>query len=302
MIVVLSSMGGFIVLAITLGTWADGKLSAEKKNRLASTLRATGETGSLSIAGRFLIVFDTVFDPEQRGRPLFVRSGIASCVLLLVLSLRWMAVHQDRSREVLTSSLDEPWRGTTIAALAVFVLVLNWLGDYLSLWETRAVMSRMAAVRSWPFFAWWLLVDLVATVVIYCAGTGCAMFVLGRFEQFELDLDGFLETLAAVFLEGGVIFRHTDRSFDAFALFFHTSLFTSVWAWALMLGTLLWSWTFGSRVFRGGAFSALYEKAPVTCWLIYGSVFLGCVLGLLQAAFSLLGGGGEADAVLAALR
>ncbi len=127
------------------------------------------------------------------------------------------------------------------------------------------------------------------------------MLLFARVYELDTDLETVRETLVAVFLKGGLTFSHDDEFMDPFALFFHTSLFTSVWAWALMLGGILWSLTFGSRVLERRGFNALYEKAPVTCILIYGAVFLNCGFWLLDGAFSLLGGAAS-DSVSTALR
>ena len=241
------------------------------------------------MAGLFITAFDNVFDRARRGRPHFVRAGLVSCGILAAMSLRWIWVHEARAEPVM-ESIFRTWSnilGNSVA-LAILMVCLNWIGDYLSLWETRVVLDKLKTARSWVLQVFWLACDLLATIAIYWVGVTIALVII------EIAFPGYFVysgeqplvlqiwvILWSVFTEGGVMLNHKDSTLDPFAIFFHTSLFTSVWAWALMAGFILWS-LFRPLLLRVSQLRTLYKKFPVTCVMAVGALFAGCVFAAVD--------------------
>ena len=186
------------------------------------------------------------------------------------------------------------WDGVMFSAttLAIFVVVLNLIGDYFSLWETRVVLGWMSKAQSKVQQSALVILDLAATIAIYCGGFTIAMIVPAFLFSTPMATGGFISSLrkigallSGVFFEGGLIFRHADVTLDPFALFFYTSLVTSVWIWGFVLGSIAWS-AFGRLL--PVVLMGLYDKNPVTCVMAMGGFCLAVGLTGVRLVWSAL--------------
>ena len=287
MLAILTAIVGIMGVFVTIGVWVDNSMKEDEKKEVADTLQqAAGRVTNLNIWRFFLVVFDSVFDKDHRGRPEFLRAGFVSCLILGGMTLRWRLVYEDRAAPVLTPLSDGDDTIIMGATLITLVVFLNWIGDYFSLWETRVVMDRMAKAKNWMLQTLWIGIDIMATVAIYWVGMSCALVVLSAmFPEYygEARLVEIWALLWSVFFDGGLTLNHESSDADPFAIFFHTSLFTSVWAWALMAGFILWS-LFRPLLTRIGRFGTLYARFPVACLMLVGSFFAGCVFAAIDQA------------------
>ena len=256
-----------IVFFAAFGVWVDKQATRAQNKKTAQQLQ---QDGGGTLAEMFVNMFDGIFDPRGRGRPLFLRAGMVSCAALAVLSLNWIGFQRQRAAPALEITLST-WEGVFFNAttLIIFVIVLNLIGDYFSLWETRFVLRQMSAARKKAVQFSWLILDLAATIAIYCIGFTLAMLLLAYLYPPPSGNYGFMSLLReigallfGVFFEGGLIFSHSNVTTDPFALFFYTSLVTSVWVWGFMLGVIAWS-VFGPLLPR--VLGVLYTRNPVTC-------------------------------------
>jgi hypothetical protein len=165
-----------------------------------------------------------------------------------------------------------------VATLAIFVVVLNLICDFFSLWETRVVLGWMSKAQSRVQQSALVILDLAATIAIYCGGFTIAMILLALLFPTPMATDGFMALLrnigtllSVIFFEGGLLFRHRDVTLDPFALFFYTSLVTSAWIWGFVLGSIVWPIFVPLLpvVLKG-----LYRKNPVTCLMAMGGFCL----------------------------
>lgn len=185
----------------------------------------------------FLHVHDIVFLPSPNGRPRISRSLIVSFMTLLVVFLAW--VFSDFANT--TSSLA---RLATVFIL--YALSFNMLMDFVSHWETRIIIVRMArAERAWVR-ALLLLLDVVASILIFLVGLilGTLIFVatnvlLGGLEIGEINVGLVSSIVQDVLFSYGWIFL-SDDEYNLFGVFFVTTFFTSVWIWAFLIGVNLW--------------------------------------------------------------
>ncbi len=88
----------------------------------------------------FLAMFDRLFDPKGKGRPRFWRSAAASMLVLAALLVAWAILLPERAGFAISylESKDVVW------LIVLFVIPINFVGDFGSLWESRLVIGRMA--------------------------------------------------------------------------------------------------------------------------------------------------------------
>ena len=218
------------------------------------------------LANLFLPLFDCVFDPNKTGRPRFLRSGVASLVALAIISGVWWFFHSQRAGSALEEAR-EYWLYYIILVI-IFAISINLIGDFISLWETRVVIGRMATAGSKKLQAILLILDLVLTVTIYCLGCVLGLLLLEIFVDIDL-IDLLPQLFAELFYRGGLTFSNEDMTLDLFGIFFYTTLFTSVWVWEFMLGITLWPllrWIHGLTV--------IVDKYPVSVTTVVGGIFL----------------------------
>ena len=293
MLAILTTIVGFTAASVTIGRWVDRSLPDDKKRAIAERIRQSFQISAIvTLADNIRFAFDRVFDKKRRGHPSFIRAGLVSCGILTILSLRWIYVYEDRT-ETVRNVIFRPHKDIEVTLLvvlmlAVFVVFVNWTGDYFSLWETRVVIDRIAAARNWMLQVSWLVFDLVATIVIYWISASCALLFISvtllganRFNEIWSVLCQIWSSLWEVFFRGGLTFGHSESSLDPLAIFFHTSLFTSVWAWVLMAGLILSS-LIRPLLMHLNWFEEVSQKSPVACLTLVGSFFLGCVFTVLD--------------------
>ncbi|MCH7889052.1 MAG: hypothetical protein IIA00_07215 [Proteobacteria bacterium] len=265
------AVGGF-------GYFIDGKLSDEFRDRVRDKLnRVSGADDTWPAL--FLIMFDRLFVPGQRRRPSFKRSAAVSINILAFLLILWVVFLPQR----LDFLLDEMRRelgteydvGTALPAFFFLGVMINLIADYFSLWESRFVLGRMTTKGGAVNNAVYLLVDFVATVVIFALAVSLAFFVIDVFSKAdELVFRIFAKTAAVfkMFINGGLLFSHDVVFTDLIAAYLYTTLFTSVWVWIFMLGGVFWplfSWL--SKVLA-------VDKYPVGSVMAIGGVFLGLII------------------------
>ena len=109
------------------------------RNYLCQTFRRnTGE----GYAALFSLIFDRIFGVKKANRPNIYRSAIASLTLILFISGIWSIAEPDRAQETF-SVMSEDLLSTVVILLLSSTLI-NFAGDYFSIWETRIVIGLMA--------------------------------------------------------------------------------------------------------------------------------------------------------------
>ena len=143
--------------------------------------------------------------------------------------------------------------------VCIFAVSINLVGDYLSLWETRIIIGRMGDYRLMGQKSKskcrsvcrvsFLLIDLIASVLIFFSTLLLGLLLSSPImianeslsaEDVFLFVSVSFQWIVEYFLEGGITFSHSDPSFDPITIFFYTTLFTSIWAWAFMCGSICW--------------------------------------------------------------
>ena len=150
--------------AVTGGVWfffekAERALGEESREKVVQWVTSTDLTAGIeSIPEQFRSVFDATFGERQLSLKCLWRSGLASMgavVVVLMFWALWLSTYEYDlylgSGELpveLTHRLDwervRPWLETALIQVGTWALLLNFIPDFLSLWETRVVTRWVA--------------------------------------------------------------------------------------------------------------------------------------------------------------
>ena len=256
----------------------EGRLQEDYRDSIRNGLKSTFVSGDLA---RLVVrLFDFVFQPTATGRPKLWRSALVSCVLLVMLTAVWWSLWPERAATM--------WSDVgPIYVFPAFAISINVLGDFLSIWETRLVVGLLARVRG-PWRICWLLLDFLATIVIYLSGVvvgSCLYVVMSEIH----DPGGIPEALASLALmmpplvyyalvdaRGLLFVDSADPAWDFLVLCFYTATVTSVWTWIFMVGMKV------GPVFKWLVGRALnVDRWPVFFAMTGGGVLVGLAVGIL---------------------
>lgn len=275
----------------SFGYFMDNKLDDAFRSKVRDKLtRATPKgiaAGDENWPSLFLAMFDRLFDPKGKGRPHFWRSAAASMVVLAALLVAWAILLPERAGQVISVLGSDSF--IVVLLIVLFVIPINIVGDFGSLWQSRFVIGRMAVTPYTINKTAFLLLDLIATVGIFVLA-----FALGAFgavylaSVFASIFDSEVMYLGSLIIASNELFDFvtsgrllgsllfsSDLLLDLFVIFFYTTLFTSVWVWLFMLGGVLWS------VFTWLRGVLSVEKFPVGSAMAIGGVFGGLVVTAL---------------------
>jgi hypothetical protein len=141
-------------------------------------------------------------------------------------------------------------------------IISNWIPDYLSLIESRLILAKMAAARSWAGRLAWLALDAAATLAISLFAIHLTMVILlpvvtpaWNIEVGCLTPENYsLATTWELFV-AGLTFSSPPGTinYDATGIYIYSTFLTSLWVWVyLAAGVLIRSFRvlFGAREIR----------------------------------------------------
>ncbi|MEP2781961.1 MAG: tetratricopeptide repeat protein [Pseudoruegeria sp.] len=153
--------------------------------------------------------FDAVFGKKHVSLVCFFRSSIASVVAVTAIYF----VIVDEQGFMGGRIADDP----KLLELILLAIVINFIPDYLSLFETRLLIGLFQKYRSLPTQFGLLVADLVASgaiififISVYRAATGQPPIAL-------VEMVGF---------------------FSVYSIFFYSTFLTSIWAWLFVLASM----------------------------------------------------------------
>ncbi|NVB40613.1 hypothetical protein G6O69_22425 [Pseudenhygromyxa sp. WMMC2535] len=206
--------------------------------------------------------------------PSFLRSVLVSFLSMLVLTLVWVANFPGMGRAMAHAQVTpHSWEMTTRLVLVYggATLITNWIPDYLSLIESRVIIAKMAAARSWPRRLAWLVLDGGATLAISFLAIHLGARLLLPVVSPVLDIEVgcltpetySLATTWELFV-AGLRFESPPGTlnYDAAGLYIYSTFLTSLWVWIYLIG----SFVLRACVSLGGADSAasrLIRRQPL---------------------------------------
>jgi hypothetical protein len=228
---------------------AEKVTSAYAKEQAAAWLQSSPARLASSLGATFRDAFDAVFGTRHFSLNCFMRSCIASYASVLTTGLMWATFW--------TADAAEFWRNQTaihVVIYAFFVLTINVFPDYLSLLETRWVISMLTARASKRVIPW-IVADAILTALISLIGLLAAAFVAALLLApliWALDRAFSTPQITQVLASlGEVVFWIVSASFDLWqivrlktddatwpplGIFFYSAFFTSAWLWMFTIG------------------------------------------------------------------
>lgn len=265
------------------GFYIDRKISEEYRSRTRDILnRFDPDTWPTS----FLALYDGIFLSSIKGQPKVARSVSASFLTVVFVAVIW-GIRQPNELDVLMKAArEEPF---TVITVLGFALTCNFMVDYFSYWETRLVINRITKIKRRSLRAALVFLDLFATIAIFLVGLFLGLFsgfaVSGAIQTYVgqvlisdlFDISNWREwtyIYSTIIMDGSVIFAG-DEETRVFGVFFLSTLFTSVWVWAYMIGIfLLPVLSFLKKLFN-------IDVYPVGAAMTIGAVFLAFAAALL---------------------
>ena len=242
----------FIVVFASLGYVMDGKLHPALRADVRNALnRGKQRRSAISL---FLAVFNRLFVSGATGRLSLGRALLALAVVLLIMLTGWAVVLPERAGVVFDYQLG--WLDSIIMLFGILVMT-NIIGCFFSLWETRLVAGWMAAADT-PGQAGLLLLDVIATLLVYCAGLLIGILIhpatyselpgmLQEFDGVGEVIHAFLSSFDLQNSGKSLLFCLPDDGFldlrlvnDLLSIGFYAALLPSAWLWIFLLGIKAW--------------------------------------------------------------
>lgn len=208
----------------------------------------------------FIDGFDGVFGRRHWSWRCLWRSLAVSSIVVLILTLVWAVLYPGQFRSWITfpAEMGRFSRREQIAmgAIAVIpVLIINGLGDYTSLLETRILLGHLTRRSGARRLALILLLDVVLTSTIWIMFSASAWYlafisyhwVLGTMiDAYEglrflgSSLDSTISCYA--FDSSAIVWVLSDNKEPFYypppSILFYSTLFTSVWIWLFALSRI----------------------------------------------------------------
>ncbi|WP_089723859.1 hypothetical protein [Candidatus Thiosymbion oneisti] len=224
-------LGSWVI--VTGGIWKlfdriEGVAAPEAKKSVSQwLLRLDLENHFIRWADTFSEAFDTIFGTRHLSWRCFYRSAIASLIAVLVMTLFWAYLRPEQFMAFIDRFNTEVFGWMLIASVS-----LNLIPDYLSLLESRYIISLLRNSTSMPEHIALIVLDFIATFLI-------ALIALLIFIIFVdvITFDGFL----AGFLSNVLPLSSPGGSQPSFGIWFYSTFFTSVWVWIYILSGILLS-------------------------------------------------------------
>ena len=265
------------------GYFIDEKMDEDLRRKLYRALLDTkNKSRALTLFALLSFIFDKLFVAKKSGRPSFTRSALVSLTVLASMTIILAIVSPERAISPRGILGIDKW--DDILMLCLLLVFINVLGDYVSLWESRIIIGLMATSHNVFERFMWLIVDFFATVTIYILATLLLFtIILGLPQDGMLDFSGPTmhgDLLNDMFTGGILTFSGYSNFPDMFGLCFYTTLFTSVWVYAFMLGNTFWP------VFVLLRDNLNIRQYPVGASMTIGGMILGAIVVFLGFAFN----------------
>jgi len=214
----------------------------------------------------FSEAFDNIFGTRHLTLKCFYRSSIASIISVFLVTLIWGGIRPGEFRLFLES--DD--LGSNIFTLFLFSGAFNLIPDYISLLESRYIISRIKTSKDTKIHFYFLLLDLAATFCI-----GFISFALLMWVTDKNILNNFISLVLPL--------KSNTEGMYSSGIWFYSTFFTSIWVW-LYIGssfliaaqlairsvsnTYLWFFDYENKPFLSVGGGIIFIISIVYCVLI----------------------------------
>lgn len=205
-------------------------MTAESQERVRDWLMRNDRSDHLSSwPDSFKSLFDAVFTEHHFSWTCFYRSVLASAIVVTVtllgmVAFRVMSLHElDPGGSLLMGSL------SSVGAIVVF----NSIIDYISLYQTRWVIGKMAEMNSPTAYLGFLGLDAVLTAAIF-------VYIPGSVQILAVATQGSVDTALwrMFFLELPIFAYDIIKENPPFWAAFVSTFLTSIWIWLYAIAGL----------------------------------------------------------------
>ena len=280
-----------IIVFVPLGYVMDRKFTDKFRTRVSQSLEHHFIVGENNSPKLFIEIFDGLFRTRSKLRPSLPRSIIASISTTLVIAMLWAVSPQFKAQDIGQITVE----ADVAVVLIILFISINVAGDFFSLWLSRYLIGRMSTVRKLCRSMGYLMVDFLSSIAIFIVflfvGALFGALLLSYYfrndtsilsvetdqpirevfgDVITLSLETTIEGTQEL-LEGGLLFCSEVITIDILAIFFFTTLLTSIWVWIFIMGVSFWPLLTSIRsVLR-------VRKYPIGSATMIGSVAL-CIL------------------------
>ncbi len=124
--------------------------------------------------------------------------------------------------------------------LLVISVILNLIPDYLSLLESRYIISLLRNSTSVPKHMALIVLDFIATFLIALIALSVFLIIAPAVFDVTSDMNTFLRALSFTVLSA-LPFSSINKGGLSFGIWFYSTFFTSVWVWIHILSGILLS-------------------------------------------------------------
>lgn len=225
------------------------------------------------LSRHFICAFDHIFGRRVYADvsfPYFYRAALATIVTAVILLFVWWSQFDEDNPARLINRSPDFWPGVApyaisfwvldkgflgpwylfLETIVIFLVLLNIFPDYLSVVETRYILSKIAHVERVMGKLKWLFLDLCFTAAIALVSLLfwiTIMYTFGVGERYTENNFEFYTTVAPLYALHGLALPFGDAhpGFNIAGVYIYTTLLTSFSAWLFLISAFL------IRVFRG---------------------------------------------------
>ncbi len=175
--------------------------------------------------------FDSVFDKKHFTWNCFLKSSIASFLCVIIVFLIWICLRPDEAYNFF--HLND--FSSIFIIFFTFIIIFNFLPDYLSLLQTRLIIDKMKN-NSKNHMAW-LFADLVLTFLIAISMWLLILLLLPLVSEYERP--PFSELLLDLLINQIFLLSAGERGSFSAGVPFYSTFFTSLWLWLYLLSVII---------------------------------------------------------------
>ena len=195
----------------------------------------------------FKSLFDAVFTNRHFSWTCFLRSVLASAIIVVTLLLGMVAFGVMSFYEIAELTPTGSVVLSVIAAVA-FIVLLNSVVDYVSLYQTRWLIGKMAMTGRTAVHVGLLALDAVLTAAIFVYSVSSAQLLAMAVQGFDLTMGNLLR--AAFYDVPRFVYMWVmEGSEPVLWVVLSSTFFTSVWIWLYALAGVAMRGTLS--LFRG---------------------------------------------------
>lgn len=276
-----------VIIVILVAFWkGDEAISAEFKLDIGGWLKRERRISRVRSIGIIMNgAFDRIFGENPKSFAFFGRAMLTSIVILIVLFIPHETINTVRGQSLTEGASD-------VHLIIIWLILTNIISDYISLLETRYMMRKMKSLHSNLTLI--ITLDILFSlaiffVIYYLCYIGVVTYMLSSRLIEPFSLAELISALNPAQLMNETLFNIANGRDKYYFMGFEissgqailflplvTNFFTSLWLWALAIGTfsirILWLL---KSIMAFAKYALPIDDKPIRSIGIAGSVMIG---------------------------